>query len=116
MAMWRSFKIYFMKYSIVLLLFVFANCKSQKDQYVLSEKDGYTLPAHHLSKSEETSLLNSIRESKSYADFQRLIVNNKEYPPRQFPAILDTLDNSYTFDLKVDSVSSDKILVITKRR
>jgi hypothetical protein len=105
-----------MRYPVVLLFFVLSNCRLQKTQYALTEKDGHTLPAQQLDKSEEASLLNSIRNSKSNADFQRLIVNNKEYPPQQFPAILDTLDNSYTFDLKVDSVSSDKILVITKRR
>lgn len=105
-----------MKYFIVLLIFVLSNCRSQKDQYELTEKDGYMLPAHNLSKSEEASLLNSIRNSKSNADFQRVIVNDKEYSPQQFPAILDALDNSYTFDLKVDSVSSDKMLVITKSR
>jgi hypothetical protein len=105
-----------MKYCIVLMLFVFANCRSQRDQYVLTEKDGYTLPAHHLSKSEEESLFNSIRNSKSNADFQKIIINNKEYLPQQFPAILDTLGNSYIFDLKIDSMSSSKILVIKKRR
>ena len=92
------------------------SCRSQKDQYILNEKDGYTLPAHHLNKSQEASLLNSIRNSNSDADFQKVIINNKEYSPQQFPAILDTLDNSYTFDVKIDSVTKNKMLVITKKK
>lgn len=104
-----------MRYLIFLLAFAFANCKSQ-NQYVLTEKDGYILPAHQLDKSEEASLLNSIRNSSNNADFQNVIITNKEYSSQQFPAILDTLDNSYTFDLKIDTVSKSKILVITKKK
>lgn len=105
-----------MKYYIVLMLFVFVSCRSQKNRYVLTEKDGYTLPAHQLDKSEEESLLNSIRNSNDNADFQKVMINGKEYLSQQFPAILDTLDNSYTFDLKIDSVSKSKILVISKKK
>ncbi|WP_333821046.1 hypothetical protein, partial [Ohtaekwangia sp.] len=92
------------------------SCKSQKDQYAVTEADGYTLPAHQLEKSEEKSLLNSVRNSVSNADYEKVIVNNKEYSPKEFLTILDTLDSSYTFDVKIDSLKKSKVLVVAKKK
>ena len=102
-----------MKRGVVLLLLVFVGCGSHKDPCVSTEKD--TLTVYRLGESEEANLLTSIHIKKNNADFQKIMVNDKEYSPRQFLSILDTLDDSYTFDLKVDSVSKIKILVVTKR-
>ncbi|HEY9046676.1 MAG TPA: hypothetical protein VIN08_12305 [Ohtaekwangia sp.] len=103
-----------MKYFIILFV-ILSGCKSQKDQYTIKEKEGYTLPAHQLDKSEEESLLNSIRNSRTNADFQEVIINNKAYSPKEFLSIVDTLGSNYTFNVRIDSLQKSKVLVITKK-
>jgi len=105
-----------MRYFIILLIIVALSCKAQKDKYLISKEDGYTLPADQLEKSEENSRLKSVQHSISSNDFQKVIFENKEYSTKEFLNISHTLDSSYTFDIKIDSLTKGKILVVKKKK
>lgn len=103
-----------MKYLIVLIILFVISCRSQhsKTSWELNNQ----LPAYHINNGEEEkSVTNSILNSSKFEDSQVVIFNKKEYSIKDAKEILDTIGNGYTFDVKMDSLSNRKLLIIKKR-
>jgi hypothetical protein len=102
-----------MKYFIILTLLFFISCKSQngKSTKVLNNQ----LPAYHIeNSSNEKSVIGSIINSSNFESFQVVIFNKKEYRIKDAKKILDTLGKGYSFNVKLDSLSNRKLLIIYK--
>ena len=50
--------------------------------------------------------------SSKYEEFQKLLVNDIEYSFKELNKILDTISKNYTIDIKIDSISNKKLLII----
>lgn len=100
-----------MKYFLILLLFNLTACIAQQKESseILSDK----LPAYepHNSKNEMRSMI----RSSNFDSFEVVLFNKKNIPLKEAKRILDTVGKDYTFDVKLDSVSKKKILIIKKR-
>jgi hypothetical protein len=100
-----------MKYFSILLFFNLSICLAQKSESpkMISEK----LPAYE--SSDSRNVMRSIARSSDFDRFQVVIFNKKEYTMKEVKKILDTIGKEYTFDIKLDSVSNKKALIIKKR-
>lgn len=103
-----------MKYFIILILIFFICCKSQNVKSTELLKNNQ-LPAYHIENvTEEKSVVKSIINSSNFENYQVVIFNKKEYPIMDAKKILDTIGKGYTFDVKLDSISNRKLLIIKK--
>ena len=109
-----------MKYTIVLIILFTVSCKSQHTK-LLEELNNQSpayqikLPAYHINNGEvEKSVINSILNSSRFEDLQIVIFNKKEYSIKDAKKILDTIGNKYSFDLKMDSLTNRKLIIIKK--
>lgn len=100
-----------MKYLSILLLFNLAICVAQKKEplKIVSQP----LPAYE--SQDSNNVISSIVRPSSYEPFQVVRFNKKEYSMKEGKKILDTIGKEYAFDIKFDSVSKKKILIIRKR-
>lgn len=100
-----------MKYFIILFVFSLTSCIAQKKESVdiLDDK----LSAYESRDSK--NVMSSIFRSSNFERFQVVIFNKKEYSIKEAKTILDTIGKDYTFDVKLDSLSKKKILIIKKR-
>ena len=88
---------------IILTVVFFLGCKSQKQNF-----KGEKLPAYHT----DIQTFKSVMNSSKYEEFQKLLVNDIEYSFKELNKILDTISKNYTMDIKIDSISNKKLLII----
>lgn len=103
-----------MKKNVHILAIIFwgvaqlLSCKSSHQK----EYDHIELPAYQ--SDDQNIILNNIINSSGDGDFHKLLVYGKEYPIRELKRILDTIDPGYKMQVKTDSVSNKKLLVIKR--
>ncbi|WP_418501397.1 hypothetical protein [Flagellimonas sp.] len=85
---------------------LFLSCKPSYQK----EFEQIELPAYQ--SDDQNRTLNRIIHVSKHDNFQKLIVNGKEYPPKQLKKILDTLGAGYSLLIKNDSISNKKSLII----
>lgn len=100
-----------MKYFIILFVFNLASCIAQEKES--AEIVSVKLPAYESHGS--NNVVRSIINASNFESFGVVIFNKKEYSPKEVTRILDTIGKDYTFDIKFDSISKRKILIIKTR-
>lgn len=102
-----------MRTFFVLTVVLFFSCKTQENQ--VSEIEYIKLPACNMEKSMESKIINSINYSSMFNKCSIIVFNKKEYPIDKFNSIIDTIDiSNYLINIKVDSLSNVKSLIIEK--
>ncbi len=106
----------FMK-QLIILFFAIAtlSCRTQKENYIIDKNDGYTLPAYHLGKSEESGRIQSVEQSLHSRDLGKVIFEGREYSTKEFLEISHTIDSTYSLNVEVDSLTHEKILIVEKK-
>lgn len=90
---------------IGLLILLMSGCKSQQQNL-----KGIELPAYQ--SNNEGELIKSILNAPDYENFQKLIINDIEYPLIDFKKIMDTISKDYKLIIKNDSISNKKLIII----
>jgi hypothetical protein len=90
---------------VFLLSFLFIiSCKSKQQSF-----NRKMLPAYH--EDSNSGVFKSIINSSNYAKYQKLMINDKEYPLNDLQKILDTLKD-YKIIIKRDTISNKKLIII----
>ncbi|SDQ05168.1 hypothetical protein [Flagellimonas zhangzhouensis] len=100
----------YFKISFLALIFILCvSCSSYKK----SEITGRTLPASE-TENQNTTIRRQLNSDQT-RNYQKVVLNKKEYPIEDLQKILDTLQTEYTLEVKIDSVVNKQIVYINPK-
>jgi len=78
--------------------------------YRNSEITGRKLPAQEFENQNAT--IRNILNNQDSGIYQKVIVDDREYPITELKRILDTISPNYTLEIKQDSIANKQLIVI----